>query len=217
VVAEIRIRPEDLRFAGRLAVAFLLLLALWWVVRGAWGAGFRALGNALAWITGASQRVEFRVFTPAPGTLSIADTTVWLLGPDRATGMTFEIPSLRYSYVPMGVYASLAFAAHRRPGGMGSRGFFSGLLVVAAYLVFSVTVTVARMNGSAPSLPVELAYRVLVNPPAFEYVVPAFVWLVAQALGTRTLRSRSGSGNQYSSNARKVGRTRRPAPRSRHP
>jgi hypothetical protein len=189
-----------------LAVAFLLLLALWWVVRGAWGAGFRALGNALAWITGASQRVEFRVFTPAPGSLSIADTTVRLLGPDRATGMTFEIPSLRYSYVPLGVYASLAFAAHRRPGGMGSRGFFSGLLLVAAYVVFSVAVTVARMSPPSAALPVELAYRVLVNPSAFEYVVPAFIWLLTQALESWASASTGAARHAHVSSTRTDGR-----------
>jgi hypothetical protein len=116
-----------------------------------------------------------------------------LLGPGRMEGRGFELSSLRYAYVPLGVYASLAFAAHRPDEPVRTRALVVGLAGVVAFVLVSFAVTVGRMAmreamppGQAPGAlgtAVELAYRVLVNAPAFEYVVPGFIWLFAHALG----------------------------------
>jgi hypothetical protein len=171
----------------------VVLLALWWVARDAWAAGFRAVGNALAWTLGAGQRVQFRPFSPPPGAVSVADTAVWMFGLGRAEGSRFEISSLRYGYIPLAAYASLVFAAHRPVRSVGRRAVAAGFAGVLALVLLSVAVTVVRMSirgaelaGRPPggwATAVELAYRVLVNAPAFEYVVPGFIWLATRALG----------------------------------
>jgi hypothetical protein len=189
-------RPENaLRLAGRLLLAFLVLAGVWLLGRDAWAAGFRAACNAFAWAVGAGRLVEFHPALAEAGARSVADTSVLLLGPGGAPGSAFEIPSLRYSYVPLGVYASLVFATHRRDPEVRRGALVAGLLAVAAFVVLAVALTVSRMSilqhvptardAGALGLAVEFAYRILVNPPAFEYVVPAFIWLAARAVGMK--------------------------------
>jgi hypothetical protein len=186
-----------------LAGALFLLALGWWVLHAQWGAGFRALGSSLLEVTGAGRSVQLTPAPPVRGSLRTADTVVQILDGSARGGVKFEVSSLRYSYIPLAVFLALWLATSGSGRwSLGRRGLFAGLVAIAAYVVFALAVTVARIALREPSLglsapaPVsialELAYRVLVNPPGFEYVVPAFLWLLCAARwgGEASQRSR---------------------------
>jgi len=178
------------RFARRLGLAALVATAAWWPLRAPWGEAFRTLAGALLAAAGWG-RVTLHA-APA-GSRWADDTLVSIAG--QAEGVSFPIGSLRFSYIPLAVFLCLAFAAGqwRSP----RKGFLvAGLAGVAAYGVASLAVTIARTTLLEPGLGfrppavvatlVELTYRTLVNPPAFEYVVPAFIWLASSAASAAT-------------------------------
>jgi hypothetical protein len=186
--------PDQLRsVAARAAMALLLLAVAWWVVQRPWGAGFRAAGRALVAMVGVADRVTMEPVITERGAWRTEDTTVRVIDRDSASGVTFEISSLRLSYVPIAVVLALSLAASGLRGwGPGRRALLASAAGACAYAVLSLSVTVARAAIRAPSLDlqvpgpaalaIELVYRVLVNPPGFEYVVPAFIWFACTAI-----------------------------------
>jgi hypothetical protein len=49
-------------------------------------------------------------------------------------------------------------------------------------------------TGRGAGLLIEFAYRTLLNPPGFEYVVPAFIWLFAFLLAAEPVAMPDGGG-----------------------
>lgn len=185
--------PDDaFRFVARAGLALLALAALWLLVREPWGVAFRAFARALVWMAGADGRV-----TVAPAPLTAARTPSWdvlltLLDGTGAPRMRLTMSSLRSSYVPLGVWASLTFASWRKllarpkPLVTVTVGFTGVLLFCILSRLVSVLRHMALIpdlrpfpEGSAASGVVDLIYLALVNPPGFEYVGPAFIWLVS--------------------------------------
>jgi hypothetical protein len=94
-----------------------------------------------------------------------------------------------------------------------------GLAGIAAFVIGAGLVIVLRSAMRAPSvelytpgptlsLLVELTYRIVVNPPAFEYVVPALIWLASFATWARAVSPDKASA--ASAKARHLrGKTRR--------
>jgi hypothetical protein len=179
------LRLEGLpRFAARAALASVVAAATAAALRTAWGTAFRAVGNLAAAGVGTGGRVQ--LVPLAPARFLSADTAALLFAPGKEGGVRFELSSVRFGLVPIAVFVSLSWAARWRRERLGP--FLWGLAAAAAWGLVSVAISVARVSLRTPSLDfpapaalvtaVELAYRTLVNPPAFEYVVPAFLWLV---------------------------------------
>jgi hypothetical protein len=143
-------------------------------------------------MVGVADRVTLEPVITERGAWRTEDTTVRVIARGSAAGVTFEISSLRLSYVPLAVVLALSLAASGlRGSGPGRRAHLASAAGACAYAILSFSVTVARAAIRAPSLDlqvpgpvalvIELVYRVLVNPPGFEYVVPAFIWFACTA------------------------------------
>jgi hypothetical protein len=178
------------RFLPRLGLAALAALAAWWILREPFAAAFRAAWN-LAFAAAGLGRAWRLV--PARGAEAVGvDTLIWLVGPTGTAGITIRFPTLWHAYVPLAIFAGLAFAAgHLRAG--QARRLLAGGGVVTGYTALSLVITAAFFGLREPSLgwraseattaAVDLAYRLLAYPVGLEYVVPAVAWYAL--LGTR--------------------------------
>jgi hypothetical protein len=183
--------PDRLRpFAVRAAIAALLSVAAASLLRAPWGAVFRLAAILAAERVGAASRIAFE---PVPSaSLFAPDTGALLFAPGGAGHVRIELSSIRFGFVPIAVYAGLAWAARSTRRSAGPLA--AGAMAVVVWVPLSVGLSLAHVALHEPWLGVvappsvagalELAYRVLVNPPAFEYALPAFVWLAAAALST---------------------------------
>jgi hypothetical protein len=203
------------RFPAAAAGVLLALLAAWPAVHGPWARGFHAAARALAARCGAAARVRVGP-APRPGTFG-GDTVVRLLDPAGVEEASFVVPSFRTTYAPFAVVAALALADRLVRRRRGPRGVVA-LAGVAAWLALGWILVVQRTAlrigsslfhpGPALAAAVEVAYRVVVNPPGFEYAVPAMIWLACGA---------AWPGEAGPPGVRRRGAGAAPAPRARRP
>jgi hypothetical protein len=175
------------------------MTALWLVVREPWAEGFRSAGNLLAAVCGAGSRISL---APDPQgaehaglktAISTADTVVRIRNSESSGAIAVTIGSFRLSYVPLSVFLSLTLASGAVRKRMRARAMAAGLAGVVVFVVASGMILVLRTGSRVPGLDlwkpeptlgllIELSYRVFVNPPAWEYVVPAVIWLASYSI-----------------------------------
>jgi hypothetical protein len=134
------------------------------------------------------------------------DTAVLLRDPSGVARARLTMSALRASYAPLAVFAALTIAS-AAGWSKKRRAILVGGTAVLLFVVLSRVVAILRHLPLAPGLglyqpgkvettAVELAYRVLVNPPGFEYLVPAFIWLVSFSTWKNRRAQACSTGNR---------------------
>lgn len=193
-----------LRFGARAAGAAVALVGLWLLLHPPWAAGFRAAGNAFFHLAGQGGRMALAPLHTGAGGQALADTRLEIAGGDGG-GIAVPLDAWRFGYVPFAVVACLWFATRGGARRVRPRATVAAFAGAALYAALALLLVAARSASAAMAAPgrgplataVELGYRILVNPPAFEYAVPAFLWLVA-VVGLGRERGAAGRAAQRS-------------------
>ncbi|HUU83238.1 MAG TPA: hypothetical protein VM243_07010 [Phycisphaerae bacterium] len=173
-------------FFLRLLLAYALLIAAWPVLRGAYSAGYRAVGNVVFQWFDPHGEVRFLPFSDAGRKM---DTVAHLL--NRRTG--FSIPmglsSRLMGYVPTAEVIALILATPL-PWSRRWNALLYGLILAHALALFRVTMLVlhgfsgtheAALYAPGPfwSTILSAAYTVIAASLGFAFATPILVWILA--------------------------------------